>query len=326
MPESTLVIEIGEQLLEEVSDPVVRFRLLRDVLHKEPGSQEVVEARKGLDFHHHVRTLSDEQWEDGSWGRLHSKDYNAGQKISTTEAGVARAIHLGLDKDHPILKKASQYLLSVLETGECRDRPEKNDRWETGLRLIAASTLAKIEPRHPALDEIWALWLEIIERAFASGDYDEDAEVQAHKELTGASVRGSYLTLDNKYTLGLMSSRVSEMPPGVEEALVQFIWNLDKGVGYLNVGVSLPPAMKSGPIDRWFASHELLSRFPTWRRLAGETVEWLWGMCTEERWDFGPKSPTSEVMPLSENWRRGNTRQIDWTTRMLLLLGAYYHY
>lgn len=326
MPRDDRVIEAGERLLDEVSDPVVRFRLLRDVLCKPPGNQALIEARQCLDNHRHIIALAEEQWEDGGWGRLHSKDYNTKQKIGTTEVGVTRAIHLGLDRDHPILQKASQYLLSVLETGECRDRPEKNDRWETGVRLIAASTLAEIIPRHTALDEVWALWLEIIKRAFASGDYDEDAEVQAHKELTGASVRGSYLTLKNKYTLGLMSSRVSEIPPSVEKALVQFIWNLDKGIRYLNVGVSFLPAMKPGLIDRWFASHELLSRFPAWRNLAGDVVEWLWGMCTEGWWDFGPKSPTSEVMPLSVNWRQGSARQIDWTTRTLLLLRAYYNH
>lgn len=322
MPGPDRVIEIGEQLLDEVSDPVVRLRLLRDVLHKNPESQGVVEAREKLDHHRHVCTLASEQWEDGSWGRLHSKDYSAKQKIGTTEIGVERAIHLGLDRDHPILQKASQYLVSVLETGECRDRPEKNNRWETGVRLFAASTLVKIEPLHPALDEIWALWTEIIVRAFASGRYDEDAEVEAHRELTGASVRGSFLTLQNKYTLSLMGSRSTDLLPRLEENLIPFIWYLYEGIGYLNVGVSHPPIMKPGPIDRWFASHELLSQFSTWRGLAGETVEWLWEKCNfDGRWDFGPKSPTGVVLPLSENWRRKNARQVDWTMRVLLLLG-----
>jgi hypothetical protein len=322
MPETYRVIEIGGQLLDEVSDPVIRYRLLRDVLHKPPENLEVVEARERLDHHHHVCALAEEQWEDGSWGRQHSKDTRADQKIGTTETGVERALHLGLDQGHPILQKASQHLISVIETGECRDRREKNDRWMTGVRLFAASTLAKIEPRHSALDGVWALWMEILERAFASGDYDEDAEVQAHKELTGASVRGSYLTLRNKYTLGLFGSRPSEIPPNLEQALMAFIWNLDEGIGYLSVPVSLPPLMKPSTIDRWFASHELLSRFPTWGKLVGETVEWLWGMCkTAGRWDFGPRSPASVVMPLSKDWRQKGARQIDWTTRVLLLLG-----
>jgi hypothetical protein len=325
MPETDRVIDLAEKLLDEVSDSVVRLRLLRDVLHKLPESQEVVEARKELDHHHHVCTLAEEQWEDGSWGRLHSRDYTADQKIGTTEIGVERAIHLGLDQNHPILQKASWYLVSVLETGKCRDRPEKNNRWETGVRLFAASTLAMIDPWHPALDGVWALWVEILERTFSSGMYDEDAEAKAHRELTGASVRGSYLTLQNKYTLSLVGSRLSEFPPRLEKILIPFIWHLDKGIGYLNACVFRSPTMKPGPIDHWFASHELLSQFPTWRGLAGGTVEWLWKRCNlDGRWDFGPKSPTSVVLPLCENWRRKCARQIDWTTRVLLLLGKNY--
>jgi hypothetical protein len=325
MPGHDQVIKIGERLLAQTADPVLRVRLLRDVLYKSADSHEFIKTYKDLDRHPHVRALIGEQWADGSWGRLHSKDCSLKRDISTTEVGVERATNLGLDQYHPILQKASRYLVFVIETGEVLDWPEKNDRWETGVRLFAAASQARIEPLHPSLDEVWAVWHEIAARTFASGRYDEDAEAHAHKELTGASVRGSYLTLRNKYTLVLLSSHPSDLAPGLEEALLAYLWRLDEGIGYLGAELSHPPVMKPGPIDRWFASHELLSRFPAWRNLAGEVVEWLWeDQNPEGYWDFGARSPSSAFMPLSENWRKKSARQLDWTTRVLLLMTRYY--
>jgi hypothetical protein len=319
------VIEIGEGLLAQTCDPILKLRLLRDVLHKPPESREIIEAYEDLDRHPHVRALGGEQWDNGSWGRMHSKDYSLKQDIGTTEVGVERAVNLGLDKRHPILQRVSRYLVSVIETGDIQDLPEKNDRWEVGVRLFAAANLARIDPFHPHLDAVWALWCEIAARTFMSGRYDEAAEAHAHKSLTGASVRGSYLTLRNKYTLVLLSSRPSALLPTLEETLLTHLWYLDTGIGYLDVNVSQPPVMKPGPVDRWFASHELLSRFPAWRNKAAEAVAWLWEKCNAEGcWDFGPRSPFSVFLPLSESWRKKGTRQLDWTTRTLLLLSTYY--
>lgn len=325
MPGHDRVIDIGERLFAQTTDPVLRVRLLLDVLHKPPDSHEVINAYENLNRHPHVRALTGEQWADGSWGRLHTKDYSLKQNIGTSEVGVERALNLGITQHHPILQKASQYLVYMIETGEVRDTPEKNDRWETGVRLFAAASLARIDPFHPILDGVWAVWHEIATRAFMSGRYDEDAEVQAHKSLTGASVRGSYLTLRNKYTLALLSSRSFDLTPGLEVALLAYLWRLDEGIGYLEAELSRPPILKPGKIDRWFASHELLSRFPAWRNMAGEVIEWLWeNQNSEGYWDFGARSPSSAFMPLSETWRKKGARQLDWTTRVLLLLSMYY--
>jgi len=101
---------------------------------------------------------------------------------------------LGLDADHLILAKAFSYLAGILETGACRDRPENNDRWPTGVRLFIASTLSKIHPSSPVIDDMWELWAEIPRRTFASGKYDHEAERLVHRELTGIKSKLKYLT------------------------------------------------------------------------------------------------------------------------------------
>jgi hypothetical protein len=323
------VIEIyktAERILAQQPDPVVRFRLLQDVLHRPAGDQQLALAADQRDASHQVQQLQDEQWQDGSWGRLHTQDHATAQRVPTTEAGVERALALGLDGTHPVLRHAASYLIGVLKgRTPCRDRPEKNDRWETGVRLFAAATLASFEPHLPALDELWHLWNGIAQRTFASGAYDPEAEIRAHRECTGASVKGSYLVIDNKYALALLASRLAALPSAVESTLVQWLWHKDDGIGYLREPLSQPPrAMKAGPLERWLASQELLSGFPSWRSVAEGVVSWLWEQRTPDGWwDFGSRATVSVVLPLSETWRRQGARRVDWTTRVLILLRRY---
>jgi hypothetical protein len=318
---------IAERVVAQDPDAVVRLRLLRDVLQRPADSPELVQARHDVARSHWVQELEREQWSDGSWGRLHSRDYRAQQKIPTTEVGVERALALGLDAAHPVLTGAAQYLERVLEGAvQCRDRPEKNDRWPTGVRLFSAATLAQIQPGHPALDREWDLWVCVARRTFAAGVYDPQAEVHAHRELTGASVKDSYLVLDNKYTLALLGSRAAALPRELERALVNWVWHKPDGMRYMGVELSHPPhPLKAGPLDHWFTSLERLSRFPSWRSLAGDVVRWLWGQqAPGGLWDLGPRPTFSVALPLSNNWRKKMARQYDWTTRILSLLQRHY--
>jgi hypothetical protein len=69
------------------------------------------------------------------------------------------------------------------------------------MRLFLTSTLSLICPEHPALEANRALWLEIARRSFRSGKYNAQDEIDAHKELTGATVKDSYVVLNNRYQL-----------------------------------------------------------------------------------------------------------------------------
>jgi hypothetical protein len=322
-----VIRETAEHLLAHDPAPVVRHRLLRDVLQRPETDRERIEARRGLDQSRWVQELANEQWEDGSWGRLHSKESAAGQKIGTTEVGVERGLALGLDAGHPILVNAAAHLSDILQARvSCRDRPEKNDRWPTGVQLFAAATLARINPEDEVLDQAWSLWLTIVERCFAGGDYDPEAESQAHRELTGASVKGSYLIINNKYALALLSARPGSIPLNVEFGLLNWLWHKQDGIGYLGQTLtSAPDLRKPGALDRWFSSLELLSRFAGWRSVAREAIAWLWRQQRSDgTWDFGKRPAASTMLPMSENWRKKRARAMDWTTRVLLLLARYH--
>jgi hypothetical protein len=326
MKELETIAETANLILQEDSDPVVRLRLLRDVLKVPPNTDMLINARREMSQNRWILELKNEQKEDGSWGRFHSA-MKTGGRIGTTEAAVERGLALGLEDSDPIFRATTNYLLQLLEgTIDFPDPPEKNDRWTTGRQLFTAATLARICPNLPILDKIWELWATIARHTFASGKYDPEAEIRAHQNLTDASVKDSYLVLNNRYQLALLGSRADKLPKTLESALVDWVWHKENGVGYLAIPLSNPPIRFTlGMLDRLFTSLELLSYFPSWRKFAGNIINWLWTKRNNEGfWDFGPRASMSVYFPLSENWRKKKCRQHDWSTRVLVLLRNYY--
>jgi hypothetical protein len=320
------VEDTAYQILHDIPDPVVRFRLLRDVIKTLPASNMLNVARQEMLSSRWITELRNEQKEDGSWGRLHSAMKTKG-KVATTEAAVERGLALGLGASDPTFQAAIQYLSRLLEGRiDFPDPPERNNRWETGKKLFAAATLARICPTLRILDETWGLWATIAEHTFASGRYDSGAEIRAHEMLTGADVKDSYLVLNSRYQLALLGSRASRLPRTVENALVDWVWHKSDGVGYLEIPLANPPSRyTAGMLDRLFTSLELLSCFPSALRLAGSLIDWLWRQRNSEGlWDFGPRASFSVYFPLSQSWRSLRQRQHDWSTRVLVLLKRFY--
>jgi len=113
------------------------------VLRRPDDDPELKWAKGRLGLSLCVQELEGEQWEDGGWGAFHSRSTRLKQKIASTEVGVERALALGLDRSHPVLEKASAYIIDIMEGRRAfPDHHERNDRWETGMRLFLASTLA----------------------------------------------------------------------------------------------------------------------------------------------------------------------------------------
>jgi hypothetical protein len=322
-----IIEDTATRILDRNPDVVVRYRLLRDVLKLSPESPELQKARDELGQSQCIQQLANEQRADGGWGAFHSRSTRLKQKIASTEVGVERALALGLDASHPILHKASTYILNTMQGGIAfPDHPETNDRWTTGVRLFLASTLSLIYPEHPVLDYDRELWHEIARRTFQSGEYNQEDEVKAHKDLTGATVRNSYLVLSSRYQLNVLSSIPGIIPRELETALLRWLWRKPSGIGYLGVPLNREPPQDVGELDRWLASLEMLARlFPTWRHFAEPSIDRIWQQRNEQGyWDFGPRPSSIAFLPLSASWRERQNRRYDWTTRILILLRKYH--
>ena len=317
------LVAIARAMLAENPDPVVRHRLLRDVLLLDPSDPQLVDARQALDTNPHVQVLATEQRADGGWGPFHSHSTRLKQRMLSTEYAAARALALGLDASHYVLARAVGYLERLLaDPARFPDAPEKNDRWEAGVRLFIAGTLALIEPRNSALKPVRSLWIELTRRTFASGEYSATAEEQAHRELTGASIRGYYLELQNRYTAALLLSAPQQLPPGLAHAFVDWLWRLPRGLHYLEEALASPPPVDAGGrFDRWLTSLELVVRHPLAREQLAPALAWLAAQRNAAGcWDFGKRGSASAWFPLSASWRKAGARRQDSTARVLTLL------
>jgi hypothetical protein len=325
MPDLNDVQATAELLLEQNPDPVPRFLLQRDVLRLPADDPRLVESKSAVMRGAGVRQLAETQESNGSWGRFHSQDTKRQQRFPTTEVAVRRALALGLDKNSDILKRAAAYMerhLQGLETWT--DPPEKHEGWPVNIRFVTAGTLARIDRTHPMLDEFWRLWAEIAARTFQSGRYDPAAERQAHRELNGIVTKNKYMKLWMMYPLIILSSTANQLPPDLESVVLDWIWHGDHGVYY----------MYGWPLDRflgvgsnqfpgWLDTVDMLSDFAGWRSVCRDAIDWIWEQQnTSLGWDFGPCKLF--YFPLSESWRKPGNREIDCTTRVLILLRKYY--
>ena len=321
------IIQKCEALLELNPSPAAKLRLLRDIIQISPRNPELQSTIADINHSKQVRILLDEQKEDGGWGAFHSRSTTSKAKIASTESGVERAINLGLDKNHEGLIKVKNYLLSVMVGSiQFPDYFEKNDRWETGMRLFLSSTLSLIDPDNEDLNKDRNLWREIAIRTFKSGDYSEMDEIEAHRELTGTSVKESYLKINNRYSLNILGSKKKLLPSKIEQALMNWLGSIEEGIGYLEMPLSAkPPLNNPGQVDRWFTSLELISRskfHPPPYFI--EQLMWIWKQQDSDGlWDFGSRSASSTFHPLADNWRIKKNRKIDWSVRVLLLLSDY---
>jgi hypothetical protein len=194
------------------------------------------------------------------------------------------------------------------------------------MRLFLASTLSRIDPSHEILEQDRALWREIAMGTFRSGSYSSEDEAQAHASLTGASVKDSYLVINNRYALNVLGSKRDLLPAAVEDSLLAWLQQHDRGIGYLDTPLGkLPSLSKPSPLDRWFTSLEMVVRlFPRSAHSWDVWIDWIWSQQDSAGlWDFGPRSPSSTFFPLADDWRRKNQRRIDWSTRVLLLAASH---
>jgi len=313
------VESLARRLLDVQPNSIVRYLLLRDVLRLAPGSPNLETARLQMLSHPRVEELMREQHQDGSWGRFHSMDSAIKTRFPTTEIAIRRALALGLDKDASLIARAVEFMIKILKgKATWSDRVEKSEGWSIGVETITAATLAAVDPAHPAIIPAWKYWVEIAGRSFPYGAYDPSSEWKAHKDIRGIGIH----YLGSRYVLTLLGARSPHLPASLDLQVVNRIWNNPAGVGYLGADLQHPSPVH---IFNWLESLEILSRFQSWREVAGSALIWI----LEQRnaggvWDFGSKVSKSFFFPLSDDWRKPGNRSLDHSTRILVLLRKFF--
>ncbi len=312
------------RVLAEQPEAPVKVRLLRDVLRVRAENADLAASIRALDDHPHVKRLAGEQRSDGSWGRFHSADSTAKQKIRRTEDGVTLAVELGLPQEHPVLGRVRSYLEGILK-GQIPfpDRAEKHENWPTGVSLFTAATLSQFAPASSALDETFDFWLTVLQRAFRKGNYDLEAELRTHRQVLGRSGAPIWMRLHSAYIVRFLGSRGHCLPKKIESAYIRWLWEeCPSGLVYFNIPLNISPAgLKGFRLGGWITCMNLIARFPSSREIARAAVDRLLSLRRRDGlWDFGiqPSCPR-----LSSSYHNRRLCGHDWTTRVVCLLRGF---
>lgn len=316
------VCAVAQKILAARPDPIPKLRTLRDVLWISPDDPVFFHAKQVGLSSKWVRQLAEAQDENGIWGRFHTRDSKRKMAFATTEIAIQRALALGLEKEDDILKKAMSWIVRCLQGSETwSDRVERSEGWATMTRAVTASTLARIDPRHPILESEWQCWAEIAVRTFSSGSYDPDAERQAHLELHGLKTT-SYYRFNVLHPLMILSSSQNCLPEPVERSLVNWVFCHPGGIYYVTAGrIADFPRSDERRFAAWLESLHILARFRTGKERISEALQWLESLSTQEGWwEYHTSPAVDQALPLSESWRRPLNKKIDCTVNVLSLL------
>jgi hypothetical protein len=320
---------LAQRILNLDPDPSPRCLVLRDLLHCSPAETALQIAQRELKGSKWSIELENDQRSDGTWGRFHTQGSQVKSPFPTTEFAIRRALALGLDRRSPILQKTVSFIEAHIQGKTTwSDPPEKHDDPQVfpyNIRSISAAMLAFIEPDHPLLDPFWEKWADLVSAAFASGVYDAQAELARHQQLSGIPSK-RLMPFHLYYPLIILSATRNRLPHQLEEKLLAFLLQKPDGMYYVcNQRLDELPHLEEKKFTSWLHGQEILARFGGWKAFASQILNWLWHQRNEAGlWDVGSNVAHTYSFPLSESWRRAESRVIDGSVKILCLMQRYF--
>lgn len=268
-----------------------------------------------------AKQLTALQQEDGKWGWFHSLSQFYDAPV-TTEQALRRLERLGYTMEDECIKRAVHYMSRCLRREDnIPDRAEKVHDWDIFTSLILSVWIRRFTDGDAAANEVARKWAEVVTAAFAGGTYDDKAYSAAYCEIL--KPRGGRLVgLANFYPISLLSGCLDET---TELAFIDHIIDGNNGIYYIYDGkLSVPPKeFASRNASRYLAALELLSGYEHAGRRLGFAVDWLNDNRNDNgKWDMGKSVNDKVYFPLSDDWRKAETRESDCTERITALIKA----
>jgi len=315
-----MIQQIIDYLSENVSDPVQKYILVKEIYKKDPFSSEYEKAYNDMTQSKWYLELAGEQWDDGSWGRFHtmsSKEIK--QKFVSTEAALGRARDLSLSKDDPMIAKCIKIMERYIRGDETwTDYIEKhkdNGKGHLFCRpFMTAAQLNMFDPKNPVISPLRDVVAETLATAFANGSFDESFWNEKVNEYHVPVIAHPC----NMY--GVMLLQNSDcMENTLQRQFLGYVWN-GKGIYYVS---GIPPADKQPLEDKrfnqWFRTLELLSGFSLFSDfMKNDTLPYLFGEA--DRLMSGDVVLANHNCRYAESWRDKNKRKVDVILRIARVL------
>ena len=261
------------------------------------------------------------QESDGKWGCFHSLSQFYNSPI-TTEQALRRLERLGYTIEDECIQKAVAYMNDCL-IGKISipDRQEKVHDWNIFTSMILATWIRRFTLENLSANKIANQWAAVISQAFEDGTYNHSKYVSAYYEILGMKPNGGRLIdFMNFYPISMISNCLDKK---TEIALMEYALNKEGGIYYIyDKQLSIVPVcFESREASRYLGAMELLSKYRHAKDKLRFVAEWLIANKNANgKWDMSKIVNDKVYFPLSDDWRRRETRETDCTERIENLL------
>ena len=259
------------------------------------------------------------QEDDGKWGWFHSLSQFYSAPV-TTEQALRRLERLGYTIEDECIQKAVCYMDDCLNGRKTiPDRREKVHDWDVFTSLILAAWIRRFTSDNPAANNVAEQWSEIITSAFVSGTYNHERYVSAYHTILKPN-GGRLIDFVNFYPISLVCDCLEKK---TENAVMDYVIHRNNGIYYVydNQISILPQSFASKEASRYLAAVELLSKYKHAKVKLKFVIDWLNNNRNKNsKWDMGKSVNDKVYFPLSDNWRKCETREADCTERISYLI------
>jgi len=268
-----------------------------------------------------ARQILSMQDDERMWGSFHSLSSTNVNPI-TTEQALRRLQILGFTMEDECIQKAVGYLDDCLNGRKfIPDPTEKLHDWTLFTHLMFSAWIRRFTGENGAANEMAKKWAHVVTAAFASGEYNHDVYVKAYTETFAMKPRGGRLIdFSQFYVISILAGELDE---ATQRAMVKYILQKPDGIYYVYercIGQQ-PEKLEGKAASRYLGAAELLAEYEAARDELSFIAEWLENNRNENGgWDFGKDAKDGVYFPLSDDWRKRETREADCTERVERLL------
>ena len=261
------------------------------------------------------------QDDEGKWGYFHTL-FADSKSSYTTEKALKRLEMFGYTIEDTCIQKAVSYMNDCL-TGvkEIPDKREKLHDWNIFTSLILATWIRRFTKNNPAANAVAEKWAKIVTIAFKDGTYNQQEYIQAYHDILGMKPKGGRLIdFVQFYGVSIINGCLDQE---TERKVLEYIINKPDGIYYTYEKCisTLPNVFESKTASWYLGAIELISEYETAKNQLQFVVDWIKENMNEGgRWDMGKGAKDGVYFPLSNNWRKKETREYDCTNRIMKLL------
>lgn len=261
------------------------------------------------------------QERDGKWGCFHSLSQFYDAPV-TTEQALRRLEYLGYTIEDECIQKAVSYMNDCLVgKNSIPDRVEKVHDWNIFTSMILATWIRRFTNDNSHANKVAKQWADVITSAFKDGIYNHEQYVSSYHEILGLKPNGGRLIdFTNFYPISLLRDGLDAQ---TECAVMDYVLNKDGGIYYIYDGkiAVVPQDFESRIASRYLAAIELLAKYKNAKHKLDFVADWLLDNKNENgKWDMGKSVNDKLYFPLSDDWRKKETREADCTERIERLL------